>query len=534
MSAIASSSPNNPMRKYSYIIAFIVLLIAPLAAHALRGSWRSSTLSGATERIVIITPHAQDIRNEFRWAFADWHQKNYGYPVDIEYLTPGGTNDIRRELDLKYRALREANHGQLPPEDQINIGIDLVWGGGDYYFNSQLKPLGILHPLNLDPHLLAEVFPQPALAGVKLYDQTKDATGKPLPPQWIGVCLSSFGIIFNPDLYRSLNLPPPKTWTDLADPKLFASLSLADPTHSGTATVTYMTIIERYMADAETNFFNENRGKPTAQLKSTPEYQFALDAGWKAGMRHLLLIAANARYFTDSSAQPPNDVASGDAAAGMAIDFYGRVTEESVGSNRQTFVVPHAATAITPDPIAILYGTHGKQLELSQHFVEFLLSPEGQQLWILKPGQPNGPRNRALRRSPIRQSVYANRTGWADDLNYFESASGFNQRAEWLATEAELPPIWAAAWIDQGDNLRAAYESILAIKDESRRAKLLADLSDLPITRADVTQEISDRKKIESDHSEDLDLWKARRRLAWSKRFADHYYQIAKEAAGGQ
>ncbi len=66
------------MRKYGYIIAFIILLIAPLAAHALRGSWHATIVSGATERIVIITPHAQDIRNEFRWAFADWHQKQSG------------------------------------------------------------------------------------------------------------------------------------------------------------------------------------------------------------------------------------------------------------------------------------------------------------------------------------------------------------------------------------------------------------------------------------------------------------------------
>ncbi len=289
------------------------------------------------------------------------------------------------------------------------------------------------------------------------------------------------------------------------------------------------------MADAETNFFNQpqNRGKPTADLKKTSQYQAALDAGWKQGMRQLLLIAANARYFTDSSAQPPNDVAAGDAAAGMAIDFYGRVTEETVGSDRQTFIVPRAATAITPDPIAILYGTHGKQLELAQHFVEFLLSPEGQRLWILKPGQPGGPRNRALRRSPIRQSVYANRAGWADDLDYFAAAGGFNQRTEWLGAQSELPSIWAAAWIDQGDNLRAAYASVLAITDQNRRAKLLAELSDIPITRADVTQEIANRKRIESDHSQDPDLWKARQRLAWSSRFADHYRHVAEEAAGG-
>jgi iron(III) transport system substrate-binding protein len=523
----------NRMRKYGFIITFVILLIAPLVAHAIHGAWHSDIESASGNRLVIITPHAQDIRNEFRWAFADWHQKKYGDAVDIEYLNPGGTNDIRRELDLKYRALREANGGKLPPEDQVNIGIDLVWGGGDYYFNSQLKPLGILQPIAIGPHFLAAVYPQPAIAGVKLYDQATDSSGKLLPPQWVGVCLSSFGIIYNPDLYRSLNLPAPHTWTDLADPRLSASLSLADPTHSGTATVTYMTIIERAMADSEADFFYRNQSKPSAQLKASPEYQAALDVGWKQGMRQLLLIAANARYFSDSSTQPPNDVAGGDAAAGMAIDFYGRVTEESVGSNRETFVVPRAATAITPDPIAILYGTHGKQLELARHFIEFLLSPEGQRLWILKPGQPGGPRNRALRRSPIRRSVYADRAGWADNLNYFDSASGFNQRADWLGTQSELPSIWAAAWIDQGDNLRAAYTSVLAIADQNKRAHLLSELSDIPITRADVTQQITERKRIEADHSEDLDLWKARQRLAWSRRFANHYSKIAKEAAGG-
>src|SRR5208282_3296570 len=101
---------------------------------------------------------------------------------------------------------------------------------------------------------------------------------------------------------------PPRTWSDLADPRLFASLSLADPTHSGSAGVAYMIVIQRAMADAETEFLSRpaNTGKPLSQLKSSPQYQAALDEGWKRGMRELVLIAANARYFSDSGAQPPN------------------------------------------------------------------------------------------------------------------------------------------------------------------------------------------------------------------------------------
>jgi len=523
---------NCRMGKYAYILLIAAMLIGPVVAHAVHGSGEASAPGGTEDRLIIITPDGQEIRNEYRWAFAQWHLVKYGTPVDLEFLTPGGTADIRRQLDTIYRAIRDAHGGNLPPENQVDIGIDMVWGGGDYEFNSKLKPLGILQPIQIDPNLLRQVFPQPTLAGVKLYDQDKDKSGNPLPPRWIGACLSSFGIIYNPDLCRSLGISPPKTWSDLTDPRFFASLSLADPTHSSSAGAAYMMVIQRGMADAEGEFFRTHTGKP-AQLKAMPQYQTALDAGWKLGMSRLLLIAANARYFSDSSTQPPSDVAGGDAAAGMAIDFYGRVTEETVGPDRETFIAPRAATAITPDPIAILYGCHGKQLELANHFIEFLLSEPGQRLWILKPGEPGGPRDLALRRAPIRRSVYRDRSGWADDFDYFDTAGGFNQRGEWMGTFSELPSIWAAAWIDDRDELLDATRRILAVADPNHRAQLLAELSNLPVTRGDVTREIAEANRITADHSEDPDVWHATQRLNWAKRFAAHFAKVAAETAGG-
>src|SRR5580704_15991869 len=249
------------MGRYGFILLFFAVLIGPLLAHALRRS--EAGASGSEDRLVIITPNGQEIRNEFRWAFADWHKEKYGRAVQPEFLTPGGTSDVLRQLDTIYRAIRDAHGGALPVEDQVDTGIDMVWGGGDFEFNSNLKRLGILHPLDLNAAYLAEVFPQPSLAGVKLYDQERDKSGQLLRPRWVGVCLGSFGIIFNPDLYQSLNLAPPKTWSDLADPRLFAGLSLADPSHSGTAALTYMMVIQRAMADSESDFLHrpENAGK---------------------------------------------------------------------------------------------------------------------------------------------------------------------------------------------------------------------------------------------------------------------------------
>jgi hypothetical protein len=246
-------------------------------------------------------------------------------------------------------------------------------------------------------------------------------------------------------------------------------------------------------------------------------------------MGQLLLIAANARYFTDSSELPPTDVARGEAAAGMSIDFYARVTEGIAGPERARFVAPHAATAITPDPIAVLHGVSGERLVLATHLLEFLLSPEAQRLWILEPGQPGGPVERSPRRMPIRRDVYADQTGWADHFNPFEEAGDFNQRGEWMATMSDTRSVWDAAWIDTRDALVQSYQTILRTSDPRKRSELLAKLADLPITLHEVEQIRTDRQRLDKQHA-DLDEWRARQRIEWGNRFREHYAHIAAQA----
>jgi hypothetical protein len=223
------------------------------------------------------------------------------------------------------------------------------------------------------------------------------------------------------------------------------------------------------------------------------------------------------------------DVSRGEAAAGMAIDFYAKVTEESVGSDRIRFFAPIGATAITPDPIAILYGTKGRQLELAEHFIEFLLSTNGQRLWIVKPGQPDGPVDRSLRRMPIRRDVYHDRAGWADDIDPFATANGFNERGEWMAIFGDSRPIWVAAWIDSRDALQHAYARILKLPDPARRSALIDQLADLPITMSGVERLRSERKRLEKSHGE-LDEWRARQQIDWAEKFRSHYRDVAEEA----
>ena len=47
------------------------------------------------------------------------------------------------------------------------------------------------------------------------------------------------------------------------------------------------------------------RRNPGPLNKSSPAYQAAIAAGWHRGMGQLLLIAANARYFTDNATATP-------------------------------------------------------------------------------------------------------------------------------------------------------------------------------------------------------------------------------------
>jgi ABC-type Fe3+ transport system substrate-binding protein len=541
------------MRIPVYIFLFLAVLIAPLALRHVVNATSSQSTADAANTLIVVTPHNPDIRREFARAFVQWHHEQFpdSPPVGIDYRTFGGTNDLKRLLDATYRPLRDAA-GNLPTAEKVNPDYDVLWGGGDYLFDKQLKPLGILQPIDIDPKLLAEVFPNSKLAGVRLYDDSPNAGGGAAgagasgganihpSPLWIGVCLSSFGIVYNPDIYECLGLPAPKTWRDLTNPKLAGLVALADPTHSGSAQVAYMMVIQRCMADAEAGYFKlhpEAKRRPKPDLAKDTGYAAAIAQGWKTGMDELLLIAANARYLTDSATMVPTDVGNGEAAAGMAIDFYGRVEEGTVGQSRARYLAPHAAPPHTPDPVGILYGVKGHKLKLAMEFIAFLLSKQGQLLWDLKPGAPGGPTDRALRRPPIEAALYApsrDRSDWADpEMNPFNEAGGFNQRGEWNALMADTTPLWAAAWIDDRESLRQAYRAVLDVPDADRREKLIAELADLPVTMGDVAALSRQAKALAAANGgRDLDEWRARQRIAWAAKFRGHFAVVAGEAAG--
>ncbi|MDV7396096.1 ABC transporter substrate-binding protein, partial [Arthrospira platensis SPKY1] len=141
---------------------------------------------------------------------------------------------------------------------------------------------------------------------------------------WIGTALSSFGIIFNRNALARVGFEGiPSQWEDLADPRLFANVGLADPSKSGSSNKAFEMILQQQMQLTEQELKEKD-------LQGSELDQQVREQGWLRGLGLIQRISANARYFTDSASKPSIDVSQGDCAAGMSIDFFGRFQEETL------------------------------------------------------------------------------------------------------------------------------------------------------------------------------------------------------------
>jgi hypothetical protein len=211
-----------------------------------------------------------------------------------------------------------------------------------------------------------------------------------------------------------------------------------------------------------------------------PAYQESVERGWRNGVNLVRRIGANARYFTDSASKVPIDVSMGDAAAGVAIDFYGRYQAEvsaGPGGPRMVFVTPAGGSSVSADPISLLRGAPHRDLAVK--FIAYALSEEGQRLWNYRPGEPGGPRKFALRRLPVRRDFYPSASPGAqaahekhrrhasDDLadpaiDPYAIASTFEYQPRWTGGHFSVHRnLIRAMCMDSGEELKAAWRAIL-------------------------------------------------------------------------
>jgi ABC-type Fe3+ transport system substrate-binding protein len=287
---------------------------------------------------------------------------------------------------------------------------------------------------------------------------------------WVGTCMSQFGICYNPEVLDRLKIPHPTAWQDLGDPRYIGSLALADPTKSGSVARAFELLVQ---------------GEILARLKENPaDREAALEAGWSAGLQLIQRMAANSRYFTDSASKIPHDVGQGNAAAGMCIDFYGRsyayeLTSPS-GRPRVVWTAPKGGTTLSADPIGVLKGAPSP--ELAHAFVEFSLSPAAQVLWFGKPGTENGPKERALHRTPIRKDVYTPENMENSTLGgimpYDDPGNFTYQRELTGASFNTLRQLVKVMCIDSHEEMKSAWR---ALHDAGMPEDALAVFSDVSI-----------------------------------------------------
>jgi iron(III) transport system substrate-binding protein len=489
--------------KRALILGTLLAIIAlPFALRPTRVSPTTSTSASLADTLVIISPHNEAIRTEFGQAFARWYQAQTGRTVTMDWRVIGGTSEIARFLEGEYNAsfqnLWTRQLGQPWGNDvaaafanaklaadatplakkaraaflasEVSCGIDLFFGGGSFDFIRQaqagrLVDSGILR-LHPDWFGGAGGVPQ-AFAGEEFWDKEG---------RWVGAALSAFGIVFNRDEIARRGLTEPAHWADLADPRYAGGIALADPTKSSSIAKAFENLIQEQMQAALDTAGGDKAAEPRAVAD-----------GWRDGLRLLQRIAANARYFTDSSQKVPIDVAAGDCAAGMCIDYYGRQQAEAVlrrgESNRVGYVSPVGGTVASADPIALLRGAPHRAVAVK--FIEFALSPEGQKLWNLKPGTPGGPTHYALRRLPVRADFYT-----AADLaplrsdpteQPYASGSRLVYRSAWTGgLFKEMSFIVRVMCLDAHDELRAAWTALNAPGvSPAARAAALAVLQDV-------------------------------------------------------
>lgn len=438
-------------RYYAVLIAIIAVIAAPMVLRPAQ-SVRTSDYA-ERDRLVIITPHVETLRYEFERAFAVWMKREHGREVVIDWRVPGGTSDIIKVVNSEFANLGNGN-------EDMGIKLDLIFGGGPIDYGGLKKsgyitakdprgPYGPAAVKEAHPDWFTDAAIPASVAGQEYYDKGL---------QWLGTCLSAFGICWNKENLKRHGLPVPQTWVDLTATHFENQLAVSDPTKSGTVAAMFENILQMSIATAV-----QEAGQ-TAE-NTAPE---VLEKGWQNGWRTIRRIGANARYWTDSSTKIPLDVSEGEALAGMCVDFYGRNIVERLmkanGQSRLGFLAPRGGTTISPQPIAMFRGASNP--ELATRFMEFVLSLEGQKVWGLKAGAPGGPEKMALRNMPLRRDFYTPDilTHASDpELRPLEPGAAFQYEAKYTGELfSTMRFLIRAMCIDPHHELKEAWHALIA------------------------------------------------------------------------
>lgn len=179
--------------------------------------------------------------------------------------------------------------------------------------------------------------------------------------RYLGFALSGYGMMWNTRYMDAYSLPVPQEWSDLEKPVYHGHVGISSPSRSGTTHLTIETILQ--------------------------------GEGWQDGWQTVLAMGGNAKTITERSFGVPDGVNSGSFGVGVVIDFFGFSSKAS--GFPVDFRYP-SVTALVPANIGVVANAPNEAP--AQKFVDFLLSPDGQQLLF----------DAKIMRLPVNQNAYGN------------------------------------------------------------------------------------------------------------------------------
>lgn len=159
---------------------------------------------------------------------------------------------------------------------------------------------------------------------------------------YYGFAASGYGIMWNTRYLAANGLEPAREWSDLARPEYYGHVGMSSPSRSGTTHLTVETVLQ--------------------------------GEGWDAGWSEWKWIAGNFASVTERSFGVPDGVNTGNFGLGIVIDFFGFSSQAS--GFPVEFAYP-TVTALVPANVGVIENAPNP--EGARAFVEFLLSPAGQQ-----------------------------------------------------------------------------------------------------------------------------------------------------------
>jgi len=194
-------------------------------------------------------------------------------------------------------------------------------------------------------------------------------------------------------------------------------------------------------------------GNAPGTTSNTRIYEIISQAlGWDEGWINMARMAGNSKIEAGSvETQAASE--NGDVGISMSIDFYGYLTQ--FRNPDCEYIVPTGQSIVNGDPIAIAETSTKKNL--AEGFVDFILSPYGQSLWL----------SESIRRMPVMAEAFSEPLGLAaPDLYAAYNATlenvgiDFNDTIS-LLTNMALISYWESVFFTAHDELVDCWSAIV-------------------------------------------------------------------------